>query len=1623
MRSISFLFAGLSGLIIFLHTPLTVAQSSSFNPAWYKPSQTYFKIGVTTDGVYTLSLNSLRQQGITLDNLDTSTFQLFHKGVETLVYVQTPQNDQDFILAFVGHRNTGRDEGWLYKNELNFQNSDYYSLFSDTTYYWLTWGQRQGKHYQSLTEAQPLSSRTNAVRDTIHIEEDIQYYHGLSFDVRNPLYTRGEGFYWHLLQPRNQGSVSQAYQFDNLKPSDSDGSTFSIQARVLSQTNSQHRIILHLELRQQDGSLAFTPVDTVEWAGGGISQTLSTTISHSQLPNTGRLRAQLLAEDRGASLASDVLVDWLELSYDRQLDAVGENIQFGVSSAGTHAFAIENATQDALILNEQEGTFTRVNSAGTFTFTETVSGASSYWLTHNSAFLTPATVKRDAPSDWANPENAYDYVILTTKALAQSAQQLADYRSSSEGGDYKTAVVYVQDIFDQFDYGRPTPIAIRRFLHHAQSWEKAPRFFTIWGDALYPDRTRERQAWEIPSYGNTASDGWFGMHMQGTNDWQEVAAIGRIPVRTNEAGNLFVEKIRRYEAAPLDDWQKRAMFLVGGKTTSEKAILQSATLNWSDQAAFQPSALDTLHFFKDSSAPLDPTFADTLRTSIREGAAWLNYFGHSALNIWEIVTDPPREFDNAERLPVVMSLGCFTGDFAVGSGDADDALSMSELLVLDSFNGSIAHWGASSSGSISASARLSDQIHQAVFQDTLRTLGVAFQQAKGRFSLTNTDANSIKHVLQYGLVGDPATRLILPTQPDFRIRPSNISFTPIAPVPADSQLTVSVQLDNLGLIPTDSLALRLIYQRPSGPPTVLTKHVAPPSFRSKTTFTVAIDDESVGENEFQVILDPLNAISEANETNNLAEQSVVVFKEGVTIIEPLNVGLVTTTSPSLAINLSSVNTESSIPLIFQIDTNPTFDSPDLQEHQQLSTTTFLSWQPQGLRDDQTYYWRVRIDNPEEPENWSSASFTIRTGLVTEGWFQAGRLFETNQQSGFLERTDTDWQLKTFDIDVSVSAERGSGLFKGQFVVAGTVYERVGLGFGLLVLDQFTGEVKGSGSFMTYPNFRNEDPDVNFAKLDSLVASANDGDYLYFRTRHLGKTGGSNDIQNEIKALLQTQGSTAIDTLTYSDLWIMMARKGQPDIAQEWVVASGGTNEIIQETKVAVRFESGTTTSPLIGPAHTWDRIGSTTTYPAETGEIRIDVLSADGETVLLTSDARNPSPSLKAIDPIQYPYLRLRATLADSSQRSTPQLDSWYIGYRPVPELALTTLSVNADTLQEGQDLKLTATLQTLNSTSADTVHVRYQLLDRSNEIVATQQDTLLNLPPQITTTATFSTAGLAGSYRLIARATQPRRDEALTFNNVQLATIHVFTDRTPPRLEVYVENEMLPNDPSPVVNLQDPALPFVSTQPMIDILVADENPFFSLKDDSTVISVRLNDRLIPYSALEVISGPSKRGQDSEINLRFQPDLSNTDSTHTLVIQAQDISGNAPASGAYQVHFRTQSDVELESIYPYPNPMSTQTVFAFRLRGADASLMDDFRLRIYTLSGRLIREFDLLEDPSNLASGMLRIGWNKLRWDGRDADGDLIATGVYLYKISARAEGKTLAAGNASNVEKVVVIR
>jgi hypothetical protein len=143
-------------------------------------------------------------------------------------------------------------------------------------------------------------------------------------------------------------------------------------------------------------------------------------------------------------------------------------------------------------------------------------------------------------------------------------------------------------------------------------------------------------------------------------------------------------------------------------------------------------------------------------------------------------------------------------------------------------------------------------------------------------------------------------------------------------------------------------------------------------------------------------------------------------------------------------------------------------------------------------------------------------------------------------------------------------------------------------------------------------------------------------------------------------------------------------------------------------------------------------------------------------------------------------------------------------------------------------------------------------------------------------------------------------------------------------------------------------------------------------------------------------------------SLSYQlPNLS--EGGHVLSIKAWDNANNSSLVSV-RVEVRGQREFELTEVMNYPNPFSKETNFYYRL----SSSADRVGIEIFTLAGRLIK---------SIPNASRNAGINfSTAWDGKDQDGDKIANGVYIYKVTA--EGRV--DGEAKKKEvfgKAVVLR
>ncbi len=1582
--------------------PAASAQTPA-SPDWLLPSAPTVRITVLGTGIAFVTGQDLIAADARFASVSVANVHLHHERAAAPLHAlgtSVTLSASDTLL-FAVLPPDGSDETWAYEG-LNAPSGG--TLYSDTTYFWISARSTPGLRYAQAPSA--TQTATAALSTTKRAEVDAVYFSGSTTGSGNPLYTEAEGYYERRME------AGQSFERD-VSLVAAAGDSVRARVRLVGGSGARHGATLAVSARTEGGSFVSVGQSEVTWSGYG-SRTLEVRglVSGN---TTLRYRLELAP---ATSQPDYTYLDYLETELRSggvvSLPAQGAVTARAPGRVGTNstAFVLQPASARASRL-----------AAGS----EIDVAVGAVFAARSSDLIRPRSVQAYARPLVNQSTREVDFVLITRPALSASAEAYASYRRTQ---GQRVLVVDQRDLFDQMDGGRERPIAIRRFVHATQAWTVPPRYVLFWGDALLPYRNKSLQSWEVISFGNSVSDGWFGMQFGGPTDWSEVAAIGRIPVRSNAEGDRFLAKMQRYESAVPARWPKRGLFASGGYSASEVATLARYSSGWASASARGQSRIDTMQIVKRNLEKVDARYLKSIERTVNEGIGWLSFFGHSSPQTWEIETAPAASYTNADRLPLVLSFGCRTGAFSLGDATTH-TLSLAEEFVTGAESGAIAHWGSSELSTIFAGGYLGDQVHDLVMTDTMRVLGDVFRIAKGRLAASTTAGTNVKNLLQYGLVGDPATRFRMPTRPNLVLAERAVGVTPARPSLSDSVLTLSVRLDNWGLVFTDSVSVDVRHFSPDGLAQTVTQRVAPYADSSRIEVRLPLRGLRAGAHSVQVAVDTRGTVAESVESDNATTYSFVVSTRTLAS-STLSDNVFYGRAPVLSVTrpISSPDTGR---VAFQVDTTRTFSSPLLQSSTR-SLMRIAQFEPQQLQAGQRYFWRFR-DETDAFSPWIEQSFRFDPALGRVGWAQA----EPTIDSGASTLSQGSVLLGTSNTFASLSSERGSGQLLGSVTVGEQSFITLGLGWGFVVVDGVTGEVKYSASLPTFnmpPSIEelvNSNKTLATSRLDSLArglmpGGLNRGDLVLGRTRHLANIDGpviGDDVRSSIRAL----GSAAIDTLTYGNhLWQMVARVGYPEQTRERVVplTSDSPNEVRWDTTLVFRDRAATFTSEPISGALAWLEAGSQGVLPAGVAA-EVDVLGADGSTVLASAPLGSPL-DLSAVDAQVQQRLRLRMRLTDNRAYETitlgtpfpsGRLAEWHLSYSPTPRIALDAVTSVGSSVAEGETARFSVPVHNLSLSDARDVRIELFLSEPGRTERLLRTDTLGTLAAGaiVTRQIALGTDGLTGTNQLRIRLRH--RDEAAAPDeglSDYALSFSVQGDATVPSYVITIDGDEFEPDNEPIANLQDPSFPFVSARPTIEIQVRDDNRFRALSDAS-VIQLSLNGTPISIDHPDVRFTPG----DTLAGLVYTPDLTRSDSTYTLVLRAFDASGNEAAQSPYQVHFRVQTELEIESVLPYPNPMTSTTTFAFRVKGADASEVEEARLRVYTLTGQVVREFDLTGGGADaLDGGTLRIGWNKLRWNGTDADGDRLSPGVYLYRVFLRgAEGSL----GQTQVERIAIVR
>ncbi|HLA69389.1 MAG TPA: C25 family cysteine peptidase [Bacteroidota bacterium] len=1549
---------------------------------WFTPGQEFVKIPIARDGMYRLTYNDLLAAGAVPTSLNLQNADLYYGG-------------QSISFGVTGDVNGifGSGDTIEFYGSRLFDSPRILNEFSDTSVYWLTFSGLGGKRtIDTVVNLTPQDTATYFM-STYRTEKDSFYFFGNGGLPTNnqPAKVFGEGWYWKRLLANQTAIVpwTSLYFHKTGNPS------YTVRGRLLSPVNNnppaapEHSITVRVN---------GTSIGTVLFDDN--RDTVFALTASSSLFVEGSNTVSLQSNPTSAPL-NEVFLDWIEIECLKSLTADSDTLEFSadhLTPGGIGLFEVggfSNADIQVYRIGpfgDLERLFRGIISGSSpfsISFTDTVQAGKKYLAVTGAKKIVPPLFRSKTFGNLRSPGLGADYLVITSRELLPAANQLVSYRS--QRGIGRTAVVTAEDIYDEFNYGFFNPYSLRSFLLAADTLWAAPQpsMVVFFGDANwdYKNVLNTSRRNHVPSLGNPVSDSW--LVASPTDLFLPRKEAGRIPASTVNQGLEFVSALSQYESQQLSGWNKRYMFMVSGFDSAETAVFAQFSETMISQNITPPPLAGVSSRLYRKVQVAGTTESEEVRRILREGAVWINFYGHAGTDAWgNGLTEAEDLINDDGKRHIVTDVSCSTVRFAEPLIE-----SFAEKLLFASEGGAMAYIGGSGFGYESPLRFMASRFYHDAAKDTVREIGSLLLKAKLALHALGTGSIINQEALQLmTLVGDPATRIAIATRPDYHVNSDEIAVEPAQPSEADSELSIRILLRNFGLQGTDSVLTRVTHAVENDPPEVF--DFLRPGIGGVDTLTVEqASFLRAGFHTLSVAIDPAGMVPEENEANNIAQVTFFVGAGQLQILAPPAFSSIHPDSVLLTIINPNNPQTGSWKVVFEVDTTDSFGSPALLRNELAQPGLVTSsWQiPAGvLRDSSVYFWRVRLKGAADSTEWREGIFVTNRSLRKRWSQDRSRLFAENS-SDQLELSSLP-RLRQLRLSAEIVSSGFSDGSEARIILNGSNISQgfSNRGYNIAVINQNSGALETYAAFSIYS-------DVTDTTLAEPLIQFLQGIPYGRRVLIAVADEGSKNKTEQLNVELESFGSSMIRLLGFRGSWAMSGWKGAPVGSVPEVITSSGSGSAIVLDTLDAKSVKGSMLSPTIGPASIWNDVAISADTSAGITRVYADILRTmdDGsrDTIL-----RLPivSDSLMAFLTANVATVQLRALLESDSAGLSPILNSWSVDFTPAAELALSyqTTDIPIDSVDEGDQLSIHVNLHNVGFSSADSVALAAGVFV-GNQLTLFSQRIIPSISPGSAASETipFNTTGFRGRIAFLVQANANARiRESITANNAMSLSAFAFRDTVAPAFDVVFDGSRIVDGD------------YVNPTPEISISIRDNSPLPITNPGN--VDVRLDQRRItlgsdPDSLFEIGSGGEKA------RVLYRPVLSN--GPHTLSVQVLDATGNPADSMALEIQFQVENRARLMNVVNIPNPFASETVFTFHLSGP--SQPEEGKLRIYAVSGRLLYE-------RMLYPGEVKLGFNRIVWNGRDRDGDEIANGVYFYKISVQLGDKSVEA-----IEKLAKLR
>lgn len=847
---------------VFLNA-LALSAQRQFGNEWMQTGQKYLKVSVNQPGIYRLGFDDIKAADPSFLQTNPANWQLFFRGEPVAIRIVGQQdgvfNAQDYV-EFYGEGNDGSQDSLLYRPRQRLH--PYQTLFSDKSAYFLTNSPTvAGKRMPELNlPAQGLSPVAFHVEETVQAfttEYTFNNLKSLEPYLQQSYFEPGEGWSGRLLTTDSVGVVQV-----KLAGRAAVNWPVTLEGMVNGRDNSFHQIQVQIDANTT------TPISSI-FCPGFTSQTFQTIIKPETIQNE-QLTVRFKSEK--SAYTNNFSITYVKVLYPQAVDMAGQRskvFHLPPSARLTALMAVKNAPATAIaydITDKANCRYLVAQVADNQINVVVNEAAQNRSVLLTDQFQKPLAIQaiRSLP---AIPKST-DYLIITHASLRQSAAAYAAYRASVGGGGYQPFIIEADSLYDSFNYGERSPLALRRFANFMLANTAVKNMLLIGRANSYPYSVKTATDDLVPTIGYPGSDILLTAGLGGYPINTQAIPTGRLNVTTNEQVLTYLEKIKQIEeSTPNGLWRKHIVHISGGKSAPEAEGLRGAL---SDIGSIYTNGILGGQISSFSKTTTDEVEKINIAPLVNDGVSLITFFGHAGPSVTDMnfgFASPPENGFRNQYYPLMVFNGCGVGEIF----SRFNTMSTDWLLAPKKGAGIVlahTYWSFQQ-----PTTRYLTKLYGYLYADAT-TLGKPFgkvqQQINAALDGEGVSGYDISVMLQMLLQGDPALSLYPLPNPDFSVEQKGLyiqSNVVGSSLKNSDSVRVVIPLANLGkFVPGQSVAVS-VTKTINGTATGNALRFNAFRYRDTLSYTMVKDERL---QKIDVTIDPDNQVVELDKANNKA---------------------------------------------------------------------------------------------------------------------------------------------------------------------------------------------------------------------------------------------------------------------------------------------------------------------------------------------------------------------------------------------------------------------------------------------------------------------------------------------------------------------------------------------------------------------------------------------------------------------------------------------------------------------------------------------------------------------------------------------------------------------------------